>query len=163
MNKINFDLNLLGNIHLDLGSGDAGKQRGGNVSLDIRDCGTDIVWDIRNGIPLPDNSCEKITASHIMEHFYPDEFIRIMNECWRILRNDGVLYIITPSFEKNARTANHHLFPTEDTFRGFEPTENSTLGWDNYGQPVYRWTIKEIVLNERKDYHCKMTPYGKKI
>lgn len=162
MNKINYDWSLLGIIHLDLGSGDAGKQRGGNVSLDIRDCGTDIVWDIRKGgIPLPDDSCAKITASHIMEHFYPDEFIRIMNECWRILKNDGELYIITPSFERNARTANHHLFPTEETFRGFEPTENYTLGWDNYGQPVYRWTIKEIILNERKDYHCKMTPYGK--
>ena len=86
MNRIVFDWSLLGKIHLDLGSGDKGKQRGGNVSLDIRDIDVNFVWDIRNGIPLPDNSCEKITASHIMEHFYPDEFIRIMNECWRILK-----------------------------------------------------------------------------
>ena len=165
MNRINYDWSLLGNICLDLGSGDSSKQRGGNVSLDIRNIeDVNIIWDIRKGIPLPDNSCAKIVASHIIEHFYPHEFILLMNECWRILKKeDGEMYIITPSYERNARTANHHLFPTEETFRGFEPTDNYTLGWDNYGNPIYRWTIKEIILNERKDYHCKLTPYGKKI
>ena len=163
MNRINYDWSLLGNICLDLGSGDSSKQRGGNVSLDIRNIeDVNIIWDIRKGIPLPDNSCAKIVASHIIEHFYPHEFILLMNECWRILKKeDGEMYIITPSYERNARTANHHLFPTEETFRGFEPTDNYTLGWDNYGNPIYRWTIKEIILNERKDYHCKMALSGR--
>jgi len=54
-------------IYLDLGCGDKKHRRPikgkNNVGLDIIDYGQEIVWDVKDGIPLPDNSCEYIIAS----------------------------------------------------------------------------------------------------
>jgi len=53
----------------------------------------DIVACAHN-IPLPDNSEDFIISSHVIEHC-PD-LIRTLREWFRIIRNDGYLYMIVP-------------------------------------------------------------------
>jgi len=137
-------------IYLDLGCGDKKHRRPiegkNNIGLDKIDYGQEIVWDVKDGIPLIDSSCEYIIASHFMEHFNEDEFLKIMNECWRVLKKNGELYIISPTlFREESWIPVHKLHPRKATFKFFE----------NYKYP---WIIKEIIINQKLDIHVKMQP-----
>ena len=149
-------------IHLDLGCGDKDHNRSdkekNNIRMDIIDYGQEIVWDAKEGIPLPDNSCEHITTSHFIEHFREEDVIKIINDCWRVLKKDKELYIICPSFYRDKSWWPVHLWhPTETSFRFFEQDRVSRADNDNKGE-IKPWKINEAILNDKKDLHIKMTP-----
>jgi len=83
-------------IRLDLGCG-ANKQKG-FVGMDVRRLdGVDIQHDIESfPWPIPKNSCWQIIASHLFEHISPQNSVRLMDECWRVMRVDGTLAIAVP-------------------------------------------------------------------
>jgi predicted SAM-dependent methyltransferase len=67
--------------------------------------GIDLCWDIRKGIPLPSNSMRGIFTEHTLEHFTWRDAIRVfLPECFRILREGGVLRITVPDAELCLRT-----------------------------------------------------------
>ena len=91
-------MNLLKNqekIYLEIGAGD---KKGGNgwVTLDLS-MKSDICWDLREGIPFPDESIHKIYSSHLFEHLYFDEGQLLLNECLRVLAKDGIFSICVPN------------------------------------------------------------------
>jgi predicted SAM-dependent methyltransferase len=47
-------------------------------------------------IPLEDSSVDKVTATQFFEHL--DNPIPVLNECCRILKNNGVLFIEVPHY-----------------------------------------------------------------
>ncbi len=60
-------------------------------------------------IPFPDNAFNSVSAFDFLEHvprqihFADDRlsrlpFIELMNEVWRVLKNDGIFYALTPVF-----------------------------------------------------------------
>ncbi len=57
--------------------------------------GVDQVWDLENGIPLPDESAEEVRAVHVLEHLSDPE--HIMAEIWRVLVPGGKLVFEVPS------------------------------------------------------------------
>lgn len=73
----------------------------GWTNLDIEELpGVDIVDDITTLTKIPDNSCDIIYASHVLEHVGRNEFedvIRIWN---KKLKKNGTLRIAVPDFEK---------------------------------------------------------------
>lgn len=146
------------NIWLDLGCGDINHRRPeqgkNNIGMDIIDYGQEIVGNVKNGIPLPDNSCEHIVASHFMEHFTKREFLEIMNECWRVLQPAGEIYVIVPHADRGiSGWPVHILMPTEETFKFFDKADETAREFRIKG-----WKIKEMVTNENKDIHIKMIP-----
>lgn len=55
----------------------------------------DIEYDLNNGIPVENNSVNKIIAEHILEHLEnPSLFFR---EVRRVLRKDGEMYLEVPN------------------------------------------------------------------
>src|ERR1700761_3931223 len=85
-------------IMLDIGCG-ASKQPG-FVGMDHQPLdGVDVVhgW---NDFPWPfeDESVLTIVASHVVEHVNPADghFLKWMDECWRILKPEGQMAIVTP-------------------------------------------------------------------
>ncbi len=48
-------------------------------------------------IPVRSASLDLITAIHFVEHLSPGDFTRFLWECNRLLRSNGVLFIITPN------------------------------------------------------------------
>ena len=112
-------------IRLDLACG-ANKQPG-FVGMDIRrEEGVDIVHDLEEiPWPLPDGCCSLIMASHIMEHVNPARFgfVRVMDECWRVLQPEGQLAIVMP----HGRSSGYLQDPThvnqrnEATWAYFDP------------------------------------------
>ena len=57
----------------------------------------DLWLDVRNGLPFPDNSVDSIYSTHMLEHFYHDELLRLFAECWRVLRPAGGVRFIVPN------------------------------------------------------------------
>jgi len=83
-------------IFLDVGCSD--HKAPGSIGLDKRDVvGVDIVHDIEvTPWPLPDGCAYRILMSHVVEHLDPAHIVAIMDECWRVLRLEGQLYIAMP-------------------------------------------------------------------
>lgn len=85
-------------IRLDIGCG-ANKQKG-FVGMDRRPLkGVDIVHDWNDyPWPLPDESCQMVMASHVVEHVNPADggFLRWMDELWRITAVGGQVAISLP-------------------------------------------------------------------
>ncbi|MEL7547280.1 MAG: methyltransferase domain-containing protein [Pseudomonadota bacterium] len=82
-------------IHLDLG---AGPNRGSGQWTTVDMGGADIYWDLRKGIPLPDDCVDKIYTSHVLEHIPFDSLIPFLAECKRVLKPDGEFSVCVPNF-----------------------------------------------------------------
>lgn len=69
----------------------------------------DVVHDL-NFTPWPfsDNSFDEVVAIHLVEHL--KDLLQFMDECWRVLRPGGALYIVTP--EAGADFGLTHADPT---------------------------------------------------
>lgn len=83
-------------ISLDVGCGE-NKQKT-FLGMDKRRVpGVDIVHDCEVfPWPLPDACCQRILLSHLWEHIKPWLSIDFMNECWRVMKPGGQLWIATP-------------------------------------------------------------------
>lgn len=56
----------------------------------------DLVCDVNNGIPLPDDSVDEVLCRDFLEHIDPDRRIEVITEIWRILKNGGIFKSHTP-------------------------------------------------------------------
>lgn len=81
-------------IQLDIGAGDS--QRPGWVTLDITD-NCDLFWDLRRGIPFPDNSVDVIYSSHLLEHMSYRDGLSLLREALRVLKPGGVVSVCVPN------------------------------------------------------------------
>jgi SAM-dependent methyltransferase len=60
-------------------------------------------YDVRKGLPFPDNSARYIYSSHTFEHFTSEESSRIVKNCREVLKPGGILRIVVPDLELIAR------------------------------------------------------------
>jgi predicted SAM-dependent methyltransferase len=82
-------------IHLEIGAGNKKGERGW-ITLDVtQDC--DLYWDLRKGIPFPDESVLKIYSSHLFEHLSFNEAQALLEECLRVLVPGGFFSICVPN------------------------------------------------------------------
>lgn len=80
-------------IFINLGSGPVkGKDNWINIDL----YGADICSDLRKGIPLRENSVDKIYSSHMFEHIPFKELKKFIAECYRVLKDGGELSVCVP-------------------------------------------------------------------
>lgn len=72
----------------------------GFIGIDIRLYkGVDYVLDIgKDRFPFEDNSVDYIEALQVFEHLDSSSMIHCMNECYRILKPLGKLYVESPVF-----------------------------------------------------------------
>lgn len=60
----------------------------------------DLICDVREGIPLPDESAELVFSEHFLEHIdYPHSVKKFVKEVFRILKPSGILIIGVPDAE----------------------------------------------------------------
>jgi Methyltransferase domain len=71
-------------LKLHLGCGWIHKE--GWVNLDLFATRADIAWDLRLGLPLPDNSVDAIFHEHLLEHLSLRDGFAVTRECHRVLR-----------------------------------------------------------------------------
>jgi len=71
-------------IMLNLGAADQVFK--GFIGIDIVDNGKNMVWDVRKGLPFPDNSVDEVISSHFIEHLDEDEAQALFQEIYRVLK-----------------------------------------------------------------------------
>ncbi len=92
--KVNYTLPIIG---IDLGCGFLRyKEKDGYIGIDIIDYGQEIVWDVTQGIPLPDNSVPQVFTCHFMEHVKWEDTFEIFRELWRVCVNGAEIFIRMP-------------------------------------------------------------------
>lgn len=80
---------------VEVGGGDR-KGKNGWLNIDIsKKC--DLYWDLRHGLPFPDNSLARIYSSHFMEHLTFEEGQVFLAECKRALAPGGSFSITVPN------------------------------------------------------------------
>lgn len=159
MNRVNFiDSN---NLRVEVGSGDHDHWRKGYIHLDINDNGQDIVWDITKGLPFRDNSCEMIYASHCFEHILRPDLINVLNECWRCIKPNGMLWVVVPAYNSaSGLIIPHYTQFDENTFSHLTKELNPDYkDLDTmHSSKMKLWKTIELVTNERPDIHWKANP-----
>ncbi|WP_083924591.1 class I SAM-dependent methyltransferase [Lamprocystis purpurea] len=51
-------------------------------------------------LPFPDCSIDAIFSSHVFEHLFLDEVKKLIRECYRVLRPQGICRVVVPDLEK---------------------------------------------------------------
>lgn len=74
------------------------------VNLDIAPLAPGVIaHDLRTGLPFPDNSCEAVYHSHVLEHIPKSEARSFIRECQRVLKPGGILRVVVPDLEQICR------------------------------------------------------------
>lgn len=101
----------------------------------------DVAWDL-NDLPWPwgDESFDQIVACAVFEHLR-NTLIETVNECWRIVRPGGLLYMKLPYWKSdNAfRDPTHYWQFALDTCDLFDPETKYGKDYGFYG--VRPWQI----------------------
>jgi len=101
-------------LKLNLGCGR--DTRSGWVNIDLRPGpGVDMVMDLSEPLPFPDNSIEEIYASHVLEHILHWE--KTVEELHRVLKPGRKCEIIVPYLF--APAPYHYRFFQENTINAF--------------------------------------------
>ncbi len=58
-----------------------------------------IHFELRNGIPFNDNTIPNIYSSHFFEHIFKEEAEKLLLECNRVLKKNGLIRICVPSLD----------------------------------------------------------------
>jgi len=114
------------NIKLNIGCGNNLDK--GFIGIDVRDCGQDIVWDVRDGIPFPDESVDFIWSSHVLEHLDNEELEELFREIYRVLKPGGKTgHVLPHALDPTAFYFDHKTFWNEarvSTMPGVPGLEN---------------------------------------
>ncbi len=123
----------------------------GYVNFDISErCNPDICWDIRKRLPQVKNGdVEEINAGCVLEQLTPDEFLFVVNECWRVLKGGGVLKGYVPSTDPRVLHLDpmDKMFFQEDSFKYLCKNEHH---WKNFGfnYGFQGWSSYQAKTNE---------------
>ncbi len=112
----------------------------------------DIVHNL-NEIPWPweDNSWDLVRAFHALEHLKID-LITSLNECWRILKPDGILNIQYPVVGKSPTIYDdptHRWFWSEKSLDFVDPTTEYGERCDYYTDKKWKIRTKRICSKDR--------------
>ncbi|MDD5407003.1 MAG: methyltransferase domain-containing protein [Sulfurovaceae bacterium] len=147
-------------VKINLGSGMINKE--GYLNCDIRPYkGVKHVFDVgKDKFPFEDNSVSEIIASHLLEHLEVNQLFNCLDECWRILKPEGILIVDVPKGDTPAYYAHpdHKMQFIEDTFAFFQVPSG---GIDGHGYLNHFWHIG-VTLVAPQIIQAKMYPnkYG---
>lgn len=146
------DADLRGLLKVDIGGGL--NPYPGYLTVDTRET-ADHVYDLNDGIPLPDNSVGVLNASHILEHLH--DKTKIMGEIHRVLAHGGWAFIEIPSTDGRGafQDPTHVSYWNENSFLYYTDKyladfiDNTDIRFQEYRRETYfpnEWMQKMGVL-----------------
>lgn len=142
-------------VKLDLGCGR--HKKSDCIGIDIASLeGVDLVMDMRQTPwAFEDDSVDYIYTHHTLEHFNPIDFVKIMNECYRILKPGKQFEIIVPLYPSDSamQDFDHKMYFTTETFGRFEPANEFAYEVNvinKWQRELNDWT-PAVKLEERSD------------
>lgn len=167
MDKAALDI-INGAVKLDLGCGRHKKE--GMLGVDIAPLeGVDLVLDLRKTPwPWENDSVDYIYSHHTLEHFNPENFVKVMNEAYRVLKPGSFFEIIVPLYPSDSamQDFDHKMYFTTETFGRFEPENEFAYEIvDTDGkQLINKWRREKndwtpaVKLEERSDGYAIVWP-----
>jgi predicted SAM-dependent methyltransferase len=122
-------------LFVELGAGDRKGERGW-VTVDVTN-GCDIFWDLRKGLPFPDESIAKIYSSHFFEHLAYEDGQRLLDECRRVLVPGGTFSICVPNARLYIQAYLQSQSLDESRFFGYKSAYNNTTKIDYVNYVAY--------------------------
>lgn len=89
-----------------------------------------VECDLRKGIPYPDNSCQVVYHSHVLEHFARKDALVFLKECHRVVEPKGVMRVAVPDLER--------------IVQGYLQSLDRALRGDEDGKHNYEWMMLEM-------------------
>ena len=142
-------------INLELG---AGENRGiaGWTYVDVNEC-CDLVLDLSQPIPFPDNTVSMIYSSHFLEHFTYAELVKLLDECRRVLKPGGIFNAAVPDARIYFDAYLHSEGFDPDVFCRYAPAfnNNAKIDFVNYiaymdGHHKYMFDKENLLIILRK-------------
>ncbi|MEM9410662.1 MAG: methyltransferase domain-containing protein [Planctomycetota bacterium] len=73
------------------------------TNLDLISDNLDVIpHDLTCGIPYSDDHFDAVYHSHVLEHLKPTDGIKLLKECFRVLKPGGILRVVVPDLERIA-------------------------------------------------------------
>jgi ubiquinone/menaquinone biosynthesis C-methylase UbiE len=115
----------------------------------------DLIVDISQGLPFPDNSFDEIYSSHCLEHVFPDKFNFVLCEIGRVAKNGAILELDLPFDNIATRTNIDHY----RTFN-FSSFDQLCVG-DDLRDYYYPFRLERIEAKPNKIYRviCTLFPW----
>ena len=140
-------------IKLDLGAGQYPQP--GHVRIDRDPNSTDIIWDITQGIPLPDGSVCELYTSHFLEHLTPTDLHYVLQEMWRVCANGAKVTIKVPHGDTWAgKLPCHYNFWTEASMQAINEW------FPHQGHPQYNGNYYDVKRIWREEPCHLIAEYG---
>ena len=118
-------------INLELGAGPV-KGKNGWLTIDVNE-GADLTWDLNLPLPFPDESVCKIYSSHLLEHFFYRDLVRLLADCHRVLKRGGSFSVCVPDASIYVRAYMNSKAPGVVQWEpAVIPDSDCKMDWLNY-------------------------------
>lgn len=131
----------------------------GWINLDINFFkGINIINDVREGLPFKDLKFDFIFLEHFLEHLSKNEGELFLKECFRILKEEGIIRLSTPNLDWV--WLSHYRIPAnEDEKRYYcEIINRAFYGWGH--KFLYNDTVLCDLLKKAGFKEIKFFKYG---
>ena len=81
-------------VKVHLGCGYLPKE--GWINVDLVGAPVDVAWDVTKELPFASGSVDAVFHEHLLEHLPLAQGLALLDECHRVLREDGILRIGVP-------------------------------------------------------------------
>lgn len=132
----------------------AGKCKGVNgwLTMDIhKEC--DLCWDLRRGMPFPDQSISMIYSSHFLEHLTYREGQGFLDECMRVMKPGAIFSICLPNARMFIEAYMNEDSLDPDEFLGYDKAYNHTTRIDFVNYIAYMDGHHKYMFDEENICH----------
>lgn len=116
-------------------------------------------FNVKKSLPFPSNSFVAVYSSHLLEHLYRSECLRLLKGCYRILKPGGICRAVVPDLEyfiqEYLETKANHKDSTSDAARKFLQSLHLTDEAPPAGSLFYCW------YQRLTDFHTHKWMYDK--
>jgi SAM-dependent methyltransferase len=110
--------------------------------------------DIVSGLPIPDNFCQGVYCSHVLEHLCLEDFRVALKNTFKILKNGGCFRLVLPDLEYSVKkyiddkSNDKSLVFLRETYLGKEKRNRGFKGfveeWLGNSQHLWMWDYSSI-------------------
>jgi len=127
-------------MKIEIGAGK--KPREGYATCDIRDLETVDYVCAADKLPFENNTIEEVYSRHVVEHFTLKEILKVFKEWNRVLKRDGVIYIICPNLTWHLKQV---LEGTHESF--YEKSSGKNARYWGFGS-LFGWQQDEFDVHK---------------
>jgi len=110
----------------------------------------DILCDVCNGIPLPDNSVDELITSHFLEHVPSDKAYYVLSEIWRVCKPEATIRITVPHYgHPSAHVPEHSISLSPRAFGVGDKGKGIFLSWFDVIDIDYNYDPEALEVAKR--------------